>query len=72
MQNPRNVAITAVEQDTIRLFRAAFQMSGSASTFAYHSVENSPRGIVGKRCELKEKIMLKMIGAKTKAKIRTT
>ena len=29
-------------------------------------------GMVGNRCELKEKIMLKMIGAKTKAKIIPT
>ena len=66
------VAMIAVELDTIRLFNAACQMSGSFSIFTYHSVEKFPKGIVGKRCELNEKITLKKMGANTNKKISST
>lgn len=72
VQKPSTVAIIAVEIETIKLFNAAFQMSGSLKIFTYHSVEKLPRGIVGKRCELKENTTLNKIGAKTKMKIATT
>jgi hypothetical protein len=72
VQKPRIVAITAVEVDTIKLFSAASQTSGSFRILTYHSVEKLPRGMVGNLCELNEKIMLKMIGANIKVKMRPT
>jgi hypothetical protein len=72
VQNPSNVASNAVQTATMMLVTAACQTSGSARMVSYHCVENSPSGMVGKRCELNEKISENTIGVNTKTKITPT
>ena len=62
------MAIDATENETMRLVLAASHTSGSYQIVLYHLSVKLPKGMVGNRSELKEKMILKIIGAKIKVK----